>query len=160
MQVLEFVRVLVIALLVLIGLVISIRKLAYEFYRISFSDAHRVQIFTRDIEFGYYWRSRADRLPSQTLRLYCAWICQRFDRYIPIIDCERQAAKAEYYYAYGWNVGMRTFHFRSIDSKAWPVLLVRRSYAALLTTLFRPSNKHFKQFDKQSSREKCGEKGE
>src|SRR5262245_38246410 len=115
MQVLEFVCLAVIVLLICVGFVVVIRKLAYGFYRVSFSDAHRVYKFTRDFKFDHYWRSRADRLPSQTLRLYAAWAIERFDRYIPVIDCERQAAKAEYYYTDGWNIGMRTFHFRCIN---------------------------------------------
>ena len=150
MQVLKFLGLSVVVLLVFVGLVIFVRKLAYEFYRISFSDARRVYVFSSDLKFNHYWRTRADRLPAQTLRLYCAWAIGRFDRYVPIIDSERQAAKAEYFYMDGWNVGMRSFHFRRINPEAWPVFLVRRCHAALLAALFRPSNEHFKQFDKQA----------
>lgn len=158
MQVLKFVSLSVVVLFVLVGLVVIVRKLAYEFYRVSFSDAHRVQKFTSDIKFSYYWRSRADRLPGQTLRLYCAWIMQRFDCYIPIIDCERQAAKAEYFYEHGWNVGMRTFHFRSINPKAWPIFLLRSFVAVLLSPFTHPKNRQLDNFEKRASRNQSGNK--
>lgn len=116
-----------------------VRKLAYQLY-LGFPNADRVCEFGRKRKFTFYWTSRADFSAFELVRLYTLWIMLRFDKYLPVIDCDRQAAKAQYFHSHGWYAGMRGLHLRYIDPKAWPVLLVRGFSTFLFPSLPGPSN--------------------
>lgn len=82
-------------------IILAIRKFTYKLY-LCFSSPLRVQEVQLQRNFLFYWRSRANYMPLQVVWLYCTWVLVHFDRYIPIIDCKRQATKAQYFYDYGW----------------------------------------------------------
>ena len=129
----------VVSLLVIISLVLAVRKLTYKLY-LSFFTADRAQDSHLNGEFLFYWRIRAYLFPAQLARLYGAWVLGRIDRYIPLIDCDRQAAKAQYFYNYGWQFGMSGFVYRYVNPKAWPILFFRYLKTVLFALLFSPQN--------------------
>ncbi len=147
----------VIYLFLLECLILAIRKLTYKIYR-GFSGPLIVQNSLSDFKDGFYWRENTYVLSSQRIRFYCAWILNRFDFYIPIIDCERQAAKAKYFYDNGWRLGMSGFRYRRINPKAWPVFFTRRFSRSLFSLLSAPRNQKLDNFKKASTCEKAIEK--
>lgn len=66
----------------------AVRKLAYQLY-VGFLSSEGVCEFGRKREFEFYWVSRTDFSIFELVRLYTLWIMLRFDKYFPIIDCER-----------------------------------------------------------------------
>ena len=135
-------------------LVFGIRKAAFELYN-WFPNATRVYEFRWKREFKFYWSERADFTTTQLLRLYAIWIMARLDKYFPIIDCERQAAKAQYFHDKGRYKGMRSFSFRYVNPKAWPIFLMRRFVTSLLSFFFPPFNKKFDNFKTTASHDEA-----
>ena len=115
-------------------IIFAVRKFAYELY-VWFPNAHRIYEFLGKREPTFYWVNRTDFSIVQLLRLYTLWIMLRFDKYVPIIDCERQATKAQYFHDEGRYTSMRGWHFRRIDPKAWPVLFLRNFAVFLFPSL-------------------------
>jgi len=118
--------------------VYAIRKFAYHLYA-WFPNAVRIHEFLWKRKVDYYWSGRADLSPAKLFRLYLLWFLVRLDKYFPFIDCERQAAKAQYFHTSGRYVGMGAFHYRCINPEAWPVFLVRRFITAFFPSLLSPS---------------------
>src|SRR5258708_6884732 len=108
-----------------VGLVAAIRKLAYQFYK-WLPSASRIYYAQLNWEFNRYWRDRADFFPSQLARFYFLLILTRLDKYLPVFDCEGQAAKAQYHHDRRFVSGMVGFRNRYVNPKAWPVLFLRR----------------------------------
>src|SRR5215469_2291097 len=100
----------VFALFLVSFVIFSVRKLAYHLY-LWFPNADRVCQFAGKREANFYWVNRADFSPVELVRLYVLWIMLRCDEYLPVIDCERQAAKAQYFHDSGRYVGMVGFPF-------------------------------------------------
>jgi hypothetical protein len=123
----------------------AIRKLDYELYRF-FPHSGVIHIFLWKRDFKYYWSNRADLGIRQVLVLYPLWMLARVDKYLPIIDCDRQAAKAQYFHDKGRYHGMRGFAFRYINPKAWPVFFLRHFYSFLVTFFSSPSNQVIQKF--------------
>jgi hypothetical protein len=137
--------------------VFAVRKLAYQLYR-WFPTAQRVCIFGRKREFKFYWSRRADFTSAEVLRLYVLWVLVRIDKYFPIVDCERQAAKAQYFHDEGWYTGMGAFRFRYVNSEAWHVLLVRGLCSLLFPAFFTPSNQVINDFEKRTASDEAQNK--
>src|ERR1700730_15352367 len=153
-QSLKFSTVSIVGFFVAIFLIIlAIRKLAYKLY-CWFPSAPRVYEFQWQRKLNFYWTERADFSTVQLLRLYALWVVAPFDKYLPVIDCERQAAKTQYFHECGLYRGMVLWKYRYVNPKAWPVLLVRRLSAALLSFFFGPSNTKFSNFDKRTASNK------
>lgn len=131
-------------------IVLAIRKLAYELYN-WFPNSERVYEFQWKREFQFYWSDRAYFSTLQLLRLYALWILARFDKYFPFIDCERQAAKAQYFHEKGRYVGMSSFAFRYCNLNSWPILLVRRFVSLLFPSFFTPVNQVVNELENQPS---------
>lgn len=135
--------------------IFAVRKLAYELY-LRFPNASRICEFGWKREFKFYWASRADFSIFDLARLYVLWIMLRFDKYLPVIDCERQAAKAQYFHASGRYRGMGSWHFRRVNPKAWPVLLMRGFAAFLFPALSNPRNQIIEQPKSKTASQKHG----
>ena len=125
--------------LLLVGFICAVRKLTYHLY-CWFPTAKRVCIFVRKREFEFYWSTRADYTSTELLRLYTLWLIVRCDKYLPIVDCERQSTKAEYFYNEGRYSGMGGFRFRYINPEAWPILFVLRLCGLLFPSFLLPSD--------------------
>src|SRR5579862_469577 len=95
-------------------IMLAIRKTSYELYN-RFPNAARVHQFLRKRELKFYWMNRADFCFLDLVRLYALWIMIRFDKYFPLIDCDRQAAKAQYFHDCGRYSGMMSWHYRYIN---------------------------------------------
>lgn len=138
-------------------IIIAVRKIAYELYR-WFPNATRVYEFLWKREFKFYWVNRADFSMLEYIRLYALWIMARFDKYLPIIDCERQATKAQYFHESGRYSGMRGWNFRYVDPKAWPILFMRSFAAFLFPALSGPRNQVINNPQAQTANYKPGDK--
>lgn len=146
----------------LIGfLLYAVRKIDYYSYKFL-SGPRRIHVFLGKRDFLAYWSTRPNVSRREVFFLYTLWVLRCLDRYFPLVDCERQAAKAQYFHDYGRYSGMRAFAFRRFNPEAWPVLLVRHFFAAarsffvsffsmltaLLAPLFLKLNKVVDQFQK------------
>ena len=99
------------------------KKITYDLYN-WFPNALRIHQFLWQRKFNFYWGERSDFSAAKLMRLYVLWTVARFDKYLPLVDCDRQAAKAQYFHDSGRYVGMRGFAFRYVNPKAWPFSLV------------------------------------
>jgi len=131
-------------LLACIFLIAIVREFTYKLYR-GFFRPTRLQNDLLEGKLNFYWSNRAYYFPLQLVRICTVWMLTRFDCYVPIIDCDRQSAKAQYFYDYGWSKGMGTFTYRRINPKAWPILLARRVCGFLFSFFSRPRNQVVKQ---------------
>ena len=140
MPLFKFPRAMIICFFLLVSIaIITIRKFIYRLY-MRFPNASRIYEFGRKRKFKFYWTRRADFSTFDLIRLYVLWVMVRFDSYCPIVDCERQAAKAQYFHMEGRYSSMRGWHFRRINPKAWPILFMRGFLAFLFPALFYPCN--------------------
>jgi len=135
MQLLEDASLMIIGFFfVVTAAIFAVRKITYHLYD-GFPNALRVHQFLWKRKIEYYWSERGDFTFLKLLRLYMLWTLVRLDKYLPVIDCDRQAAKAQYFHTGGRYIGMGAFHYRYINPETWLVLLVRRFFAALLPLL-------------------------
>ena len=129
-------------------IILAIRKLAFQLYN-WFPSAQRVYEFQWQRKFNFYWSERADFSTVELMRLYSLWIMARFDKYFPVIDCEWQATKAQYFHDSLRRRRMR--NHRYINPKSWPVFFMRSLSASLFSSFFHPRNAQLGNFDKRSS---------
>ena len=94
---------------VVVFAIFAVRKIVYYLYN-WFPNAMRIHEFLWKREFKFYWTERADFSSLKLVRLYMLWTLVRLDKYFPVIDCERQAAKARYFHERGRYVGMAGWH--------------------------------------------------
>jgi hypothetical protein len=126
----------------------AVRKITYSLYN-WFPSAKRVYEFQWQRELKFYWSRKADFSTIQLVRLYALWIIARFDKCFPVIDCDWQATKAQYFHESGRSSRLRLHRY--INPKSWPVLFVRRSLSPLFPSFFCPRNKVSGQLGKQSA---------
>ena len=141
----------------LIVTIFAVRKLAYQLY-LWFPNALRVYQFSGKRESNFYWVNRVDSSTIELLRLYTLWIMLRFDKHLPLIDCERQAAKAQYFHDKIGRGGVTPVLFRCINPKAWPVFFVRRLCRFLLPAFFNQRNCVVNDLGKQTTSDEAGNK--
>jgi|GEM_PF-6130299 len=130
--------------------IFTIRKATYNLYR-WFPNAWRVHQFLWQRKADFYWMNRADFSSIQLLRLYALWIMARFDKYFPLIDCERQAAKAQYFHDRIGHTEVLRFHFRYINPKAWPILFLHNLSVLLFSVFSRKGNEVLNNFQATTS---------
>src|SRR5580704_13842667 len=140
----------------------AVRKIDYYCYKSLLSSPFRIYKFLGKPNFLDYWSTRPNVSRREVFVLYTLGTLSRLDRYLPFIDCERQAAKADYFRRDGRYIGMRGFTFRYFNLESWPILLVCHFFAAarsffvafcsVLTALLAPlvliRNKIVNQFQK------------
>ena len=83
---------------------------------------------------------QADFSSIEFCRLYMLWVVSRFDKYLPLIDCDRQAAKAQYFHDCGRYTGMSGWHYRYVNPKAWLILFMRKFSIFLFPALAGKGN--------------------
>ena len=137
--------------------VVAIRKLTYQLYN-WFPNAARVCEFGRKRKVKFYWADRVNFSTFELIRLYTLWIMLRFDKYFPVVDCERQAAKAQYFHMSGRYTGMSGWHFRYVNPKAWPVFFMRSFAIFLFPSLFNPRDRVIDKFKTEASGYKADDK--
>jgi len=150
MQLFEVPKTAVIGFFIMVS-VFAARKITYQLYS-WFPNVGRVYQFIRQREFKFYWRRRADFSVVQLLRLYVLRIVTRLDECLPVIDCERQAAKAQNFHDSLVNSKIRGWHYRYINPKAWPVLLFRRCKTVLLAFFLPQKNKVVNKLEARTAR--------
>jgi hypothetical protein len=140
-------RIVIVSFLVCL-IVIAIRKLAYEMYlRLPYSEDHRHEMGYLDSDWDFYWVNRGDFFFWDIALRYGVFVLIRIDKYIPVIDCDKQRPKANYFHKYGFFLGMKGFQYRRVNPEAWPLKLLRFVFLSPLKKLYNIINR----FEKQSN---------